>query len=169
VVPAGEGAKGYKSMTFHAPGAGFKVFQDILKYVHDRGKGAGKREGVGEVLYNRAVINAMFNTEGIRTAMAKYGNKPLTAEEVRWGYENLNLTEKRLEEIGMKGLIRPLRVTCEDHEGNGMALVQQWDGKKWNAVSEWISGDRELVRKMVEESAAAYAKEKGIKPECMKG
>ena len=40
VVPAGDGAKGYKSMTFHAPGANFKVHQDIFKHVYDKGKGA---------------------------------------------------------------------------------------------------------------------------------
>ena len=33
------------------------------------------------------IINAMFNAEAIRTAMAKYGNQPLTGEEVRWRFE----------------------------------------------------------------------------------
>ena len=63
VIPAGDGAKGYKSLTFHAPGANFKVHQDIFKHVYDKGKGAGKKEGVGEVLYNRGVVNAMLNVE----------------------------------------------------------------------------------------------------------
>ncbi len=153
VVPAGEGAKGYKSATFHAPGAGFKVHQDIFKYVYDRGKGAAKREAVGEVLYNRTIINGMLDVEAIRTAMRKYGNKPLTGEQVRWGMENLNLTDKRLEELGMKGLVRPLRVTCENHEGNGMLLIQQWDGKKWNIVSDWIEPMREVVRPKLEAAA----------------
>ena len=45
VVPAGDGAKGYKSMTFHAPGNNFKVHQDIMKFVHERGKGSGPKEG----------------------------------------------------------------------------------------------------------------------------
>jgi branched-chain amino acid transport system substrate-binding protein len=160
VVPAGEGAKGYKSMNYHAPGAGFKVHQDIFKYVYDKGKGAygNDRAKVGEVLYNRTLINSMLNVEGIRTAMAKYGNKPLTGEQVRWGYENLNITEKRLEELGMKGFMRPLRVTCENHEGNGMALVQQWDGKKWNIVSDWIEPMREVVRPKLEAAAVEEAK-----------
>lgn len=162
VVPAGAGAKGYKSMTFHAPGTGFKLHQDIVKHVYDKGKGAYKdRSQIGEVLYNRTLINAMLNTEGIRTAMAKYGNKPLTGEQVRWGYENLNITEKRLEELGMKGLMRPLRVTCENHEGNGMALVQQWDGKKWNIVSDWIEPIREVVRPKLEAAAVEEAKKLG--------
>jgi branched-chain amino acid transport system substrate-binding protein len=163
VVPAGEGAKGYKSMTFHAPGANFKLHQDILKHVYDKGKGAygGDRAKVGEVLYNRTLINAMLNTEGVRTAMAKYGNKPLAGEQVRWGFENLNLTEKRLEELGMKGLMRPLKVTCENHEGNGLALVQQWDGKKWTIVSDWIEPMREVVRPKLEAAAAEEGKKLG--------
>ena len=41
VIPAGDGAKGYKSLTFTAPGAGFKVHQDINKFLYDKGKGAG--------------------------------------------------------------------------------------------------------------------------------
>jgi branched-chain amino acid transport system substrate-binding protein len=31
-------------------------------------------------------------------------------------------------------------------------------------VSDWIEADRPLVRGMIEASATAYAKEKGIKP-----
>jgi branched-chain amino acid transport system substrate-binding protein len=159
VVPAGDGAKGYKSMTFHAPGGNFKVHQDIIKYVYDKGKGAGKKEAVGEVLYNRMVINAMLDVEAIRTAMGRFGNKPLSAEEVRWGMENLNLTEQRLEQLGMKGLMRPLKVTCENHEGNGLAAVQQWDGKQWKIVSDGIEPMREVVRPKLEAAAVDEAKQ----------
>jgi len=160
VIPAGDAAKGYKSMSFTAPGAEFKVHQDIFKHVYDKGKGAygNDRAKVGEVLYNRMVVNAMLNVEAIRTAMTKYGNKPLTGEQVRWGFENLNVTDKRLEELGMKGMMRPLRVTCENHEGNGLAFVQQWDGKKWNVVSDWIEPIRDVVRPKLEAEAVVEAK-----------
>ncbi len=163
VVPAGDAARGYKSMTFHAPGHDFKVHQDILKHVYDKGKGAygGDRAKVGEVLYNRTIINAMLNVEAIRTAMKKHGNKPLTGEQVRWGMENLDITEKRLEELGMKGLMRPLKVTCENHEGNGLALVQQWDGKNWKIVSDWMEPMRDVVRPKLEAAAVEEAKKLG--------
>ncbi|HET7095920.1 MAG TPA: ABC transporter permease, partial [Casimicrobiaceae bacterium] len=39
-----------------------------------------------------------------------------------------------------------------------------WDGNQWKVISDWIQPDRELVRGMVEQSAAAYAKEKNITP-----
>jgi branched-chain amino acid transport system substrate-binding protein len=163
VVPAGEAAKGYKSMTFHAPGAAFKVHQDILKHVYDKGKGAygSERAKVGEVLYNRTLINAMFNVEGIRTAMARFGSKPLTGEQVRWGYENVNITEQTLDRLGMKGMMRPTRVTCDNHEGNGLALVQQWDGKKWTILSDWIEPMREVVRPKLEAAAVDEGKKLG--------
>jgi branched-chain amino acid transport system substrate-binding protein len=159
VVPAGDGARGYKSMTFHAPGNTFKVHQDVLKFVHDKGKGSGPKEGVGEVLYNRTIINAMLDTEAVRLAMQKFGTKGApTAEQVRWGMENLNITDKRLEELGMKGLMRPLKVSCDNHEGNGLALVQQWDGKKWTIVSDWIEPMRDVVRPKLEAAAIEEGK-----------
>jgi branched-chain amino acid transport system substrate-binding protein len=162
VIPAGDSARGYKAMAFTAPGATFKVHQDLLKHVYDKGKGAySDRTKIGEVLYNRMVVNAMLNVEAIRTAMARYGNRPLTGEEVRWGFENLNLTEQRLDQLGMKGLMRPLHVTCENHEGNGLALVQQWDGKQWKIVSDWIEPMREVVRPKLEAAAVEEAKKLG--------
>ena len=161
VVPAGDGAKGYKGATFHAPGTGFKVHADLFKFVYDKGKGGGKKDAVGEALYNRGVVNAMLSAEAIRTAITRYGNKPLTGEQVRWGMENLNLTEARLEQMGMKGFTHPIKVTCEDHEGNGPVLIQQWDGKKWTIVSDWIPPMRDVVRAKIETAAVEEGKKAG--------
>jgi branched-chain amino acid transport system substrate-binding protein len=160
-VPAGEGAKGYKGATFHAPGTNFKVHADLLKFVYDKGKGSAKKEDLGAPLYNRGLVNAMLSAEAIRTAMTKFGNKPLTAEQVRWGFENLNLTEQRLEQVGMKNFTHPVKVTCEDHEGSGPVLIQQWDGKKWNVVSDWIPAMRDVVRPKIEMAAVEEAKKLG--------
>jgi branched-chain amino acid transport system substrate-binding protein len=159
VVPAAEGAKGYKGATFHAPGTNFKVHADIVKFVYDKGKGAGKKEEMGTPLYNRGIVNAMLSAEAIRTAIAKYGSKQApTAEQVRWGFEHLALSEKRLEELGMKGFTHPIKVSCDDHEGNGPVLIQQWDGKKWNLVSDWVAPMREVVRPKIEAAAVEEAK-----------
>ena len=169
VVPAGDGAKGYKGATFHAPGTAFKVHAEIVKHVYDKGKGAAKKEEMGAPLYNRGVVNAMLSVEAIRTAMAKYNTKAVTAEQVRWGFENLNLTDKRLEELGMKGFTHPIKVSCEDHEGNGPILVQQWDGKKWNIVSDWIAPMRDVVRPKIEAEAVEEGKKLNYTPrDCAK-
>jgi branched-chain amino acid transport system substrate-binding protein len=160
VVPAGDGAKGYRGATFHAPGTGFKVHQDIAKHVYDKGKGAGKKEAMGEALYNRGIVNAMYAAEAIRTGMKGAKTAP-TTEQIRWGFENLNLTDKRLEELGMKGFTHPLKVSCEDHEGNGPIRIQQWDGQKWSLVSDWIAPMRDVVRPKIEAAAVEEGKKLG--------
>jgi branched-chain amino acid transport system substrate-binding protein len=170
VIPAGDGSKGYKGATFHAPGTSFKVFQEIAKHVYDKGKGAGKKEEMGSPLYNRGVVNAMFSAEAIRTAITKYGNKQApTSEQVRWGFENLALTDKRLDDLGMKGFTHPIKISCEDHEGSGPVLIQQWDGKKWNLVSDFIQPMKEVVRPKIEAAAVEEGKKLGYTPrDCAK-
>jgi branched-chain amino acid transport system substrate-binding protein len=169
VIPAGEGAVGYKAGAMHAAGAAAPVHQDILKYLYDKGKGAAKREEVGQVLYNRGMMNAALEVEAIRTAQAKFGKKPLTGEQVRWGLENLSIDDHRIKELGFDGLISPLKLSCADHQGASKLRVQQWDGKNWRFVSEWLTPDQKLLRPMVEQSAEIYAKEKNITPrDCSK-
>jgi branched-chain amino acid transport system substrate-binding protein len=64
----------------------------------------------------------------------------------------------------MKGFTPPIKDSCTDHEGDHALRIQQWDGKSWSFVSDWIKPMRDVVRPMIETSAEAYAKEKGITP-----
>jgi branched-chain amino acid transport system substrate-binding protein len=164
VIPAGDGAIGYKSGNFHGAGDDYPVHAAILKYVYNGDLAAAKANNFGEVLYNRGMMNAVYDTEAIRTAMHKFGNKAMTGEQVRWGFEHLDLTAERLKELGLENFTKPIKITCEDHEGNGPVFIQQWDGKKWNQVSDWLSPMREVVRPQIEKAAAAYAKENNITP-----
>lgn len=165
VIPAGEAAKGYKAATFHGVGANWKVHQDIIKHVYGGDASKAVQNKVGEVLYNRALVNAMFAVEAIRTAQGKFGKgKSMTGEQVRWGLENLDVTEKDLADLGMKDFVNPLKVTCLDHETGGPVKIQQWDGKKWDLVSDWIQPLKEVVRPLIEADAAQYAKENNITP-----
>ena len=51
-----------------------------------------------------------------------------------------------------------------------MVKFQQWDGTGFKQVTPFMAGDRAMVRKMVEESAAKYAAEKKITPrDCSEG
>ena len=78
--------------------------------------------------------------------------------------ENIDLNEARMADLGISGFTNPIKVTCEDHEGNGPVIFQQWDGEKWSMVSDWITPMREIVRPMIEKAAAAYAAENDITP-----
>ena len=115
-------------------------------------------------------MGAMLTVEGIRAAQERYGKgKVMTGEQVRWGLENLDVNEARQKALGILGMFPPVKTSCEDHEGSGAVKVQQWDGKKWVAITpKWVVGDKALTRKLVEESSAAYAAEKKITPGCLK-
>jgi branched-chain amino acid transport system substrate-binding protein len=162
VTPAGDQAKGYNSLALHPAGAVAKVHQETIKHVYDKGKGTGKKEEVGQVLYNRGLIDGMLLAEAIRTAQNKFGKKPLTGEQVRWGFENLKISAERLKEIGFEGLVSPVAVSCMDHGGAHKARIQQWDGSKWNFTSDWIEADYKYMRPKVDGAAADYGKQKNI-------
>jgi branched-chain amino acid transport system substrate-binding protein len=167
---AAEGASnGYYAASLNLAGKDFQVVQDVQKYVIAKGKSKTPEKLVGTVLWNRGMAAAMMTVEAVRTAQGKFGKKPVTGEQVRWGIENLNVDANRLKQLGFGSMIPPIKVSCTDHSGSGLVRFQQWDGKQWKPVSDWVSGDRNMVRKMVEDSAAKYAKEKNITPACLAG
>src|SRR6476661_360672 len=169
VLPAGDKAKGYKALMMQHGAGKFAVHKDIEKYVISQGKSLAKPEEVGQVLYNRGLINSMVGVEAIRTAMAKFGNKPLTGEQVRWGFEHLDLTAERIKQLGFDGMMAPLKASCIDHEGTRLARVHQWDGKEWKVISDYYTGDDSILEPLVKDVSGKYAAEKKITPrDCSK-
>lgn len=170
-VPAGDAAKGYLSATWNVAGKNVPLIADIEKVVYGAGKGnLQDKSKIGTILYNRGVSAAVLSIEAMRQAQEKYGaGKPVTGEQVRWGMENLNITEARLKQIGATNLLPAIKTSCSDHEGSGKVKIQQWDGAKWVPVSDWIEGNKALIHPLFQASAQQYAKEKGIKPrDCSK-
>lgn len=171
VIPAGDAARGFITTAFTLPGKDFPVVKDILKYVYEQGSNNGfDATRVGSTYYNRGLNASMLMVEAVRTAQGKFGKRPLTGEEVRWGMENLQLTERRIMEIGGFGLLQPLRLSCSNHEGGGAVRFQRWNGREWTPITGWIASDQKLVRPLIEKSAAEYAKKEGVIPrDCSKG
>ena len=164
-IPAGAAAKGFISITTHPSGTNFPVVQQINQFIVSKNKGNLRdKSRLGTVYYNLGVVNGIINVEAVRVAQAKFGKRPLTGEEVRWGFEHLNIDDNRLKQLGAYGLLQRLKLSCADHEGGGAVRFQRWDGKKWNVISNWVQADRALLRPIIEKSALQYAKEKGIKP-----
>ena len=55
------------------------------------------------MLYNRGVINAMLRRRGDPHRAGKFGKKPLTGEQVRWGLEHLNLDRRPHQGARLRG------------------------------------------------------------------
>jgi branched-chain amino acid transport system substrate-binding protein len=170
-IPAGAAAKGYISAGFNVAGTNYPVIKDIQKYVVAKGKtNMEDKSRIGSVYYNRGVVHGIITVEAIRKAQEKYGKgKSITGEQMRWGIENLNIDAAMLKKLGAEGFMPALKMSCANHEGSGLVKFQQWDGKQWKVITDWIESDQKLVRGMIEESAAKYAKEKNITPrDCSK-
>ncbi len=168
VKPAGLGADGFLGTALHAPGAVCPVHADVLSYVYDAGKAVDPafRPRVGEVLYNRGLATAMWTAEAIAKAMEIHKKKEVTGAEVRDGFEALDITEERLEQLGFEGMLAPLKITCANHEGSGRAAIQQWDApnRRWRLISGFYQPDREVTAPLVEADSAAYARENHVTP-----
>jgi branched-chain amino acid transport system substrate-binding protein len=170
VLPAGDAADGYLSGAFHQPGGNFPAHDDIRKYVYDKGMGLGDRDRIGEVLYNRGLVAAMWTSEAIRTAMKIHKTNKINAVQVRDGFEALDVDEARLTELGLPGFTIPVKITCENHEGPGKVALQQWDAKaqKWHLVSDFYEPLRDITAPLIAEDSAQYAKENGVVPRICK-
>jgi branched-chain amino acid transport system substrate-binding protein len=163
---AGDAANGYLGAALEAPGAVFPVHDDILKYVYDAGKARDPsfRPRIGEVLYNGGVVLAMWITEGIANAMHMHRKRHVTASDVRDGIEALDITEDRIEILGIEGMVSPFKLSCANHEGPGKAAIRQWDapGNRWRLVSRFYEPDRELIDPLLKADSERYAKENNI-------
>jgi len=165
VKDIGAGATGYNAITIHNSAAKDKVHDELRKFVYDKGQGTGAATGVGTLAHTRGMMIAMLQVEAIRAAQEQYGKgKPLTSEQVRWGFENLDLTADRLKTLGFGEVMRPVKTSCANHMGTDWARIVQWDGSKWNIKSDWYQADKTHIDPLVKELSAKYARDKNITP-----
>ena len=164
VKDVAEGAKGYSAiMMQHGAEPGSAIVKEMLEKVHGKGQGTGPKEEVGQVLYMRGLQAAMLAVEGVRAAQDRFGKgKVMTGEQARWGYENLNLTQAKLDALGFKGVMRPISTSCADHMGAAWTRVHTWDGSKFNWSSDWLQADEQIINPMVKAAATKYAAEKKL-------
>jgi branched-chain amino acid transport system substrate-binding protein len=138
------GADGYLAMHFAGVGRDFPVIQDIMQMYKDEGREVP--EIVGQVYYNRGVFNAAVTVEGIRLAIEKYG-LPVTGEKVKQGYE-------QIKDFTLGGLLPPMTVTPQDHEGGGWVQIYKTEGCDLVKHTDWFQGYRDVVMAEIKKAGA---------------
>jgi len=168
VKAAGERADGYKALTFHNLGSDYPVYDDIQEYVVDAGLAAGAGDQIGSVLYNRGMYAAMLAAEAVKTAQEIHGVSTITPEQMRDGMENLEITEEKMAAIGLPNFGPEFTVTCENHGGNGLGAVSQWDAEagKFELITDYYQSDQEILQELVKEDSMAFAEENDIELRC---
>mgnify|MGYP003693993965 CR=1 FL=1 len=104
-------------MLQHGAGKLSKVHEEIKKHVLDKGKGLGKRATSARSSTIAAWSTPCWASRRSARRRRSIGKKPLTGEQVRWGIENLNLSDARLKELGFEGMLKPIKITLRRPRG----------------------------------------------------
>jgi branched-chain amino acid transport system substrate-binding protein len=139
-------AEGYYGMQFAGVGSDYPVLNEIREMYKKQGKEPPK-EMASTVFYNRGVLIAALHVEAIHNALRAKPNGKITGDDVRKGFEKIS-------NFTLGGLVPPLRVTSQDHEGGGLVQIWQVKGGKFQKVTDWYSAYNEVVAKHVKEAAA---------------
>ena len=153
----GEDGKGYKSVSWSFPNPDAPVMADVKQHVVDAGNSQSNDEEMQGVFYSRGLVISAILAEGIAVAQEHTGKAEISPADLRWGLENLNFTEERLEELGMTGMVPPFSTSCSNHTGHSGGWILEWDGAKFVKASDLIMPDSEAISKLEMAKAQEYA------------
>src|SRR4029077_8150209 len=97
------------------------------------------------VIYNRGILNEVVHVEAMRTALKANGRKQPPGTDVKHGVDAIH-------DFTLDGLVPPLKVTPEDHEGGGWVQIFQVKGGKFVKETEWFRGYPEVVAEAVKKA-----------------
>lgn len=155
---AGESAKGYRALSWNMPNSSAPAMRAIRSLVVNAGKSLidPKSGEFDSVFYQRGVLISMIGVEALRRAQMEFDNQVVTAEQMRWGLENLDLSDGRLKELGMDGMIGAFKTSCTDHSGHAGAWVLEWDGARFVKTTEMLIPDRVEVGAVIARQAKEF-------------
>jgi branched-chain amino acid transport system substrate-binding protein len=96
--------------------------------------------------------------EAIRTAQKLTNKKVVTGEDVRRGFESLDISAARMKEIGLEGFASPIKLSCSDHNGHSGISLVEWDGAKWETSVPSIQPIKDKVLPLINSAAEDYVK-----------
>jgi branched-chain amino acid transport system substrate-binding protein len=137
-------AEGYYTMQFAGVGSDFPVIKEIRDLYKKEGKEPPK-EIESTVYYNRGVLIAALHVEAIRNALKAKPDGKITGDDVKKGFE-------QIKNFSLGGLVPPLEITPQDHEGGGWVQIWQVKGGKLVKATDWFKAYQDVVGKHVKES-----------------
>ncbi|WP_439402510.1 ABC transporter substrate-binding protein [Bradyrhizobium sp. DASA03068] len=129
-----------------ATGRDVPLIQAIEREVRRGGLGNGPDADVGSTFYNIGVASIAIIAEGARLASGPHA-KPLTAESLNEGLRSVK-------GFTAEGLMPPITLTRNDHQGGGAGRVSRWTSHGWESLTDWIVSDQDLVWQLIHSSSA---------------
>ena len=147
VIPAGEKGAGLQGADAAASGRQVRRSMPTSRSSSSRqGKSLAKPDEIGQVLYNRGLINSMLGTESIRTAHGQVRQQADDRRAGALGHRAPRPHGRAHQAARLRGHDRS-RSRCRAPTTRARALsrVHQWDGKKWNVISDWYTADDAVI------------------------
>ena len=144
-----DAAKGVLKFEPCASGRSPKIIADILKDVAAKGQGAGPEAKIGTAYYNYGVMMAAIMVEGVRVAAVKAPDGPVSGPWLNAGLTGIT-------DFTAEGLLPPMTVTPEDHQGGGKGRISRWDGTKFVPQTDWFSANQDVVWAEIKKSAETF-------------
>ncbi len=153
----GEAGKGYRAISWSVPVPDAPLMADVKKHVIDAKKSQMNAGEENWVFYQRGLMISLMLVEGVKAAQGHFNTKVVNAEQLRWGLENLDLSEAKLKELGAEGMLVPFKTACNNHTGHGGGWMLEWDGAKFNKVSDLLKPDTAMIEPLEQAEAKKYA------------
>ena len=130
-------AQGYNTMQFAGAGQDYPVIKQIKEMYQKEGKPVPETMQ-STVYYNRGILQAAVWVQAVKNALSlTHGQKP-TGEDLKKGFE-------MIKDFALGGLVPPLTVTADDHEGGGWVQIFQVKGDGFQKMTPWIQAYRQMV------------------------
>jgi branched-chain amino acid transport system substrate-binding protein len=94
------------------------------------------------------VLQAALAVEAIRNALHAKPGAAITGDDVKKGFEHIK-------DFTLGGLVPPLAITPENHEGGGWVQVWQVKGGKLVRVTDWFKAYPEVIARHLKAPHAA--------------
>ena len=130
-------AQGYNTMQFAGAGDDYPVRQQIKETYKKEGK-APPKEMDDTVYYNRGLFQAAIQVEALKNALKLTNGKEPTGTDVKKGFEDIH-------DFTLGGLVPPLQITPDDHEGGGYVRIFQVKDEKLVPETDWFRAYRDVV------------------------
>jgi branched-chain amino acid transport system substrate-binding protein len=134
-------AQGYNTMQFAGAGDNYPIRQDIKAMYQKEGK-TPAADMDATVYYNRGLFNAAIEVEALKNALTLTHDAQPTGTDVKKGMEEIH-------DFTLGGLVPPLKITPEDHEGGGWVRIFRVEGNGFVPVTDWFNAYRDIVWQQV--------------------
>ena len=155
----GDGAKGFKTLNWHAVGTDFPAIARHQEIVVDTGKSQTPTDKTSrQVLYNRGVYNSMLIAEASATRRRSPARRSSPARTCAAASKRSMSTPRASRRSGLERL-RRRRSSCPAPTTTATAptFVQQWDGTKWVKIGDRIAPMTDKVKPLLDAAAKDYA------------